>query len=47
MHYELTDDDGNFSEDYTNDGIHPNALGYAKITRVLMPYIIETDNTKA
>ena len=47
MHDELTDDDGNFSEDYTNDGIHPNTLGYAKITRVLMPYIIETDNTKA
>ena len=41
MHDELTDDDGNFSEDYTNDGIHPNTLGYAKITRVLTPYIFE------
>ena len=44
---ELTDKDGKFNKDYTNDGLHPNALGYAKITRVLMPYIIETDNTKA
>lgn len=41
MHDELIDDDGNFSEDYTDDGIHPNTLGYAKITRVLMPYINE------
>ena len=45
--YKLTDKDGKFNKDYTNDGLHPNALGYAKITRVLMPYIIETDNTKA
>ena len=46
MHDELTDVDGNFSEDYTNDGIHPNTLGYAKITRVLTPYIFEDYDMK-
>lgn len=46
MYNELTDEDGNFDEKYTYDGLHPNTLGYAKITRVLMPYIIENDNVK-
>lgn len=39
MYSELTDSDGNFSKEYTNDGLHPNDLGYAKITRILLPYI--------
>ena len=39
MYKELADNDGNFKEKYTNDGLHPNDLGYAKITRVLLPYI--------
>lgn len=41
VHDELIDDDGNFAEKYTNDGIHPNTLGYVAITRVLSPYIYE------
>lgn len=39
MYDELTDADGNFSKKYTNDGIHPNDLGYAVMTRKLIPYI--------
>ena len=39
MYDELTDEDGNLNKKYTNDGLHPNSLGYAKITRVLLPYI--------
>ena len=38
---ELTDKDGNFDKKYTNDGLHPNDLGYAKITKLLLPYIYE------
>ena len=38
---ELTDEDGNFEKKYTNDGLHPNDLGYAKITKLLLPYIYE------
>ena len=44
MYNELTDDDGNFNKKYTYDGLHPNTLGYAKVTRVLMPYIFENVN---
>ena len=39
MYNQLLDKDGNFSKEYTDDGLHPNDLGYAKITRVLLPYI--------
>ena len=39
MYDELIDEDGNLNKKYTNDGLHPNSLGYAKITRVLLPYI--------
>ncbi len=39
LYNSLTDTDGNFAEIYTKDGLHPNSLGYAKITRVLLPYI--------
>ena len=41
MYDELTDEEGNFNKKYTYDGLHPNTLGYAKITRILMPYIFE------
>lgn len=41
MYDELTDSDGNFDEKYTYDGLHPSTLGFAKITKVLMPYIYE------
>ncbi len=41
MFDELTDRDGELDSTYTNDGIHPNTMGYAKITRVLLPYINE------
>ena len=41
MYDELTDADGNFAEKYTYDGLHPSTLGFAKITKVLMPYIYE------
>ncbi len=41
MHDELTDENGNFDSRYTYDGLHPSTLGYAKITRVLLPYIYE------
>ncbi len=30
-----------FDEDYTDDGLHPNGLGYAKITEILMKYIYQ------
>ena len=38
---ELVDEDGDFDAKYTNDGLHPNTMGYAKITRVLLPYVYE------
>ena len=41
MFDQLKDNDGNFNEKYTDDGLHPNTLGYAKITRILTPYIYE------
>lgn len=36
---QLTGTDGLFDEAYTDDGLHPNGLGYAKITEILMKYI--------
>ena len=41
MFDELIDEEGKLNEKYTNDGLHPNTMGYAKITRVLVPYIYE------
>lgn len=37
---ELMDDNGCFSKEYSDDGLHPNNVGYAKITSLLMPYIL-------
>lgn len=39
MYDELLDSDGNFNKEYTYDGLHPNTMGYARISRVLYPYI--------
>lgn len=36
---ELIDDNEMLDIDYTNDGLHPNGLGYAKLTEILMKYI--------
>lgn len=35
----LSDGNGNFNESYTNDGLHPNTLGYIVITKKLMEYM--------
>ena len=39
MYKELIDSDGNFSKDYTDDGLHPNDLGYARISQIRLNYI--------
>ena len=36
---QLTGPDGMLDTDYTEDGLHPNGLGYAKLTEILMKYI--------
>ena len=38
---QLTGPDGMLDTDYTEDGLHPNGLGYAKLTEILMKYIYE------
>ena len=35
----LLDDDGNFNEKYTDDGLHPNSRGYEVITEELKKYL--------
>lgn len=39
IYKELIDEEGNFNKLYTTDGLHPNTLGYAKISRVRLTYI--------
>ena len=39
MFDELTDENGELSQSYSNDGLHPNDLGYAKISQVRINYI--------
>lgn len=39
MYDKLLDDDGNFSEEYTDDGLHPNENGYEIITKELKKYL--------
>ena len=46
MHDELLDKDGNFDEKYTYDGLHPNTLGYAKISLVRSKYIYNIENSE-
>lgn len=43
MYKELIDNDGNFDEKYTYDGLHPNTLGYAKISHILTKYIYDVE----
>lgn len=39
MYNKLLDDDGNFSEEYTDDGLHPNDRGYEVITEEIKKYL--------
>ena len=39
LYDKLTDDDGNFCEEYTYDGLHPNEKGYQIITKELKKYL--------
>lgn len=39
MYDSLLDGDGNFSEEYTDDGLHPNENGYEIITKELKKYL--------
>lgn len=41
MYHKLIDEDGNFKEEYTYDGLHPSSLGYGRITNVLLPYLYD------
>ena len=43
MYKELVDEDNNFSKKYTDDGLHPNDLGYAKISQVRVKYIYDIE----
>ena len=38
---ELIDEEEMLKEEYTEDGLHPNTLGYAKLTEILMKYIYQ------
>lgn len=38
---QLIDENEMLDTIYTNDGLHPNGLGYAKITEILMKYIYQ------
>ena len=39
MYDKLLDEDGNFNEEYTDDGLHPNSRGYKVITDELKKYL--------
>ena len=41
MYKELENEDQKFDKKYTNDGLHPNDLGYAKISQVRVKYIYD------
>ena len=38
---ELINDEEMLKEEYTEDGLHPNHLGYAKLTEILMKYLYQ------
>ena len=38
---ELVDNEGTFALDLTSDGLHPNRLGYMKMSKILFPYLIK------
>ena len=39
MYDKLLDDDGNFNEEYTDDGLHPNSRGYEVITDEIKKFL--------
>ena len=39
MYDKLLDDDGNFNEEYSDDGLHPNDRGYEVITKEIKKYL--------
>ena len=39
MYDKLLDDDGNFNEEFTDDGLHPNSRGYEVITEEIKKYL--------
>ena len=41
LYNDLIDEEGNLKEQYTEDGLHLNSLGYIVVTRELLPYINE------
>lgn len=41
LYDDLIDEDGVLKEQYTEDGLHLNSLGYVVITRELLPYLNE------
>lgn len=43
MYNELIDEDGELDEKLTKDGLHPNDLGYGRISQVLLRYIYEDE----
>lgn len=41
LYNDLIDEEGNLKEQYTEDGLHLNSLGYVVVTRELLPYLNE------
>ena len=41
MYKQLANADNNFDDKYTDDGLHPNDLGYARISQVRLKYIYD------
>lgn len=41
IYNKLTDSDGNFDRKYSDDGLHPNDLGYARISKIRLSYIYD------
>ncbi len=41
FHSELVDKEGTFALELTSDGLHPNRLGYMKMSKILFPYLIK------
>lgn len=41
IHDSLINDEGMLREEFTEDGLHVNGIGYARITKELIPYVYE------
>ena len=41
FHSELVDKEGTFTLDLTSDGLHPNRLGYMKMSKIIFSYLIK------